>query len=218
MIKLDFIPNVSVGPFVFGMVRKDIWKIMQTKFGSEREHVVFDDLGDCYLYPNFQFEYCDNQLISINILDDINKRYCDVYLGEEKIWPRTERKIMSMFGRDSFTDIYSTYYHTELSMVFRWYDNPKSLLLAQKGYCTEYVESFQFFELLHVLKIGSKRQDVRRTLKKKFRVSGNGRTDCYHYGFLSPKDVTVLFDDEDRLLNVNMKFHDGTDIDLKLNR
>ncbi len=216
MIKFEFIPNASIGSFVFGMRREEVWKIMKTEFGSERDPIASDGDSDSFLYPNLDFEYFNNKLISVAVVDDINKRYCEVYLRKEKIWPRTERKIMSMFGRDSFTDIYSTYYHTELSMVFSWDDNPKCLLLAQKGYCTEYVESFQFYELLHVLKKGCDRQEVRKILQKPYHVSADGRTDCYHYGFLSPKDVTVLFDDDDRLLNVNLKFYDGTDIDIGL--
>ena len=98
MKKLFLNPNVSVGPFVFGTEQKEMWKIMKKEFGSERELPVFE--SEDYQNPHVQLEYIDRKLISVTFIDDIRERYCEIYLGKEKIWPRTEKKFLSIFGRD----------------------------------------------------------------------------------------------------------------------
>ena len=90
MKKLFFNPNVSVGPFVFGTEREDIWKMMKREFGSERDLPVFET--ENYQTPYVQLEYINNKLISVSFIDDITRRDCEIYLGKEKIWPRTEKK------------------------------------------------------------------------------------------------------------------------------
>ena len=37
MHKLILNPNISVGPFVFGVEQKEIWRIMKEEFGSEQK-------------------------------------------------------------------------------------------------------------------------------------------------------------------------------------
>ncbi len=75
MKKLILNPNVSVGPFVFGTKREDMWKIMKKEFGSERDLPVFET--ELYEDPNVQLEYIDEKLISVSFSDEIRKRYCE---------------------------------------------------------------------------------------------------------------------------------------------
>jgi len=96
MKKLILNPNVSVGPFVFGTKREDMWAIMKKEFGSERDLPVFET--EDYENPHVQLEYIDEKLISVTFIDDIRKRYCEIYLGNEKIWPRTEKNSYLYLG------------------------------------------------------------------------------------------------------------------------
>ena len=185
MRKLVLNPNVSVGPFVFGTEQKEMWKIMKNEFGSERDPLVERSLPayetEYYANPDVNLSYKDNKLISVTFIDDIRERYCEIYLGKEKIWPRTEKKFLSIFGRDSFVEVYGSYYHTEFSLAVGWDDNPPSLLIGQEGYCSEAVENYQLFDTVLNMKKGMNRNDCRMLINRIPIVSDDGKTD--HYPF-----------------------------------
>ena len=145
MKKLILDPNVSVGPFVFGTEQEKIWEIIRDEFSSECNPII-ENIPPVYKSeyhenPNVHLEYKDNKLISVSFIDDITKRYCEIYLGKEKIWPRTEKKFLSIFGESAFIEVFGSYYHTELSLTVGWDDNPPSLTIGCKGYSTEIVEN-----------------------------------------------------------------------------
>ena len=55
MKKFILNPNISVGPFVFGMAREEVWKMMKDEFGTERELPTFE--REYYTNPNVLLEY-----------------------------------------------------------------------------------------------------------------------------------------------------------------
>ena len=141
MNKFKLNPNISVGPFIFGTKREEVWKMMKLEFGTERELPTFE--REYYKNPNVLLEYIDDKLVSVSFIDDRNKRYCEIYLNGEKIWPRTQKKFFSIFKENSFVDVYGTYMSPELSVTSEWeLDENHSLLLAVKGYCKELIKTF----------------------------------------------------------------------------
>ena len=115
MIELRFIPNISVGPFVFGTEREEVWKMMKNEFGTERELPTFE--REYYKYPNVFLEFIENKLMSVSFADDYPKRYCDIYFNDERIWPRTQEKFFSIFEGNTFVDVYGSYMSSELSIT-----------------------------------------------------------------------------------------------------
>lgn len=51
-------------------------------------------------------------------------------------------------------EAYGSYYHTEFSIAVGWDDNPHSLTIGQKGYCSEIVENYQLFDTVLNMKKG----------------------------------------------------------------
>ncbi len=213
MHKLILNPNISVGPFVFGTEQQEMWEIMKKEFGSVRDSLVERRKpsyeSEYYENPDVHLEYKDGKLISVNFIDDITERYCEIYLEGQKIWPRTERKFLSMFGRDSFTEIYGSYYHTKLSLAVGWDDNPPSLLIGQEGYCAEAVEHFRFFQIVLKMKKGMPRNECRMVINRTYQVSEDGRTDDYPYGVIKREVTSLTFDSDNRLIKSWQSFPDG---------
>ncbi len=217
MRKLVLNPNVSVGPFVFGTEQKEMWKIMKNEFGSERDPLVERSLPayetEYYANPDVNLSYKDNKLISVTFIDDIRERYCEIYLGKEKIWPRTEKKFLSIFGRDSFVEVYGSYYHTEFSLAVGWDDNPPSLLIGQEGYCSEAVENYQLFDTVLNMKKGMNRNDCRMLINRIPIVSDDGKTDHYLHGVIRPEKISLTYDSRNNLVKLIKTFPDGEIID-----
>ena len=217
MRKLVLNPNVSVGPFVFGTEQKEMWKIMKNEFGSERDPLVERSLPayetEYYANPDVNLSYKDNKLISVTFIDDIRERYCEIYLGKEKIWPRTEKKFLSIFGRDSFVEVYGSYYHTEFSLAVGWDDNPPSLLIGQEGYCSEAVENYQLFDTVLNMKKGMNRNECRMLINRIPVVSDDGKTDHYHHGVIRPEKISLTYDSRNNLVKLIKTFPDGEIID-----
>ena len=213
MHKLILNPNISVGPFVFGVEQKEIWRIMKEEFGSEQNPVVERELPDYeseyYENLNINFEYKDNKLISVMFIDDIRERYCEIYLGNEKIWPRTEKKFLSIFGRDSFVDVYGSYYHTGFSLAVGWDDDPPSLTIGQEGYSAEIVENYKLFDTVSGMEKGMNRNECRAIIGRTPNVSADGRTDTYSHGVIRPEIVSLTFDSDNKLITVTKRFPDG---------
>jgi hypothetical protein len=220
MKKLILNPNISVGPFVFGTEQEEIWKIMKKEFGSERDSIVERSLpayeSEYYDNPNVHLSYKDNKLISIMFIDDIRQRYCEIYLGQEKIWPRTEKKFLSIFGRDSFTEVYGSYYHTTLSLIPEWDENPPYLLIGKKGYAAEAAENYQLFEIAEGMKKMMDRKYCRMLIDRTPQISEDGRTDHYPHGIIRPEIISLTFDSNDKLIKVTKKFPDGYLLNISL--
>ena len=212
MKKLFFNPNVSVGPFVFGTEREDIWKMMKREFGSERDLPVFET--ENYQTPYVQLEYINNKLISVSFIDDITRRDCEIYLGKEKIWPRTEKKLLPIFGRDSFVDIYGTYYHKDFSFIAEWDDRPPSLTIGCQGYCSELLENFRIFYTALEMKKGMNRSECRKLMNRPPEVSRDGKTDNYPYGIIKPELTSLTYDSDDRLIRAQKTFSEEDTIDI----
>ena len=72
MHKLEFVPNVSVGPFIFGMEQSEVHKIIKGVFKSESEPQVERDLpsyeSEYYPNPDIHVEYKNKKLISVFLL------------------------------------------------------------------------------------------------------------------------------------------------------
>ena len=204
MRKLVLNPNVSVGPFVFGTEQKEMWKIMKNEFGSERDPLVERSLPayetEYYANPDVNLSYKDNKLISVTFIDDIRERYCEIYLGKEKIWPRTEKKFLSIFGRDSFVEVYGSYYHTEFSLAVGWDDS-------------EAVENYQLFDTVLNMKKGMNRNDCRMLINRIPVVSDDGKTDHYHHGVIRPEKISLTYDSRNNLVKLIKTFPDGEIID-----
>ncbi len=220
MKKLIFKPNVSVGSFVFGTEQEKVWEIMKSEFGSERNPLIDRQLPayetEYYANPNVHLSYKDSKLISVDFIDDISKRYLEIYLGNEKIWPRTEKKFLSIFGYDSFVDIYGSYYHTDFSLAVGWDDNPPSLLIGQKGYCTEAVENFRLVNAILNMKKGMNRNECRMIINNTPQVSCDGRTDCYPHGIIRPEVTSLTFDSDNKLIKASQTFPNGEVVNFTL--
>lgn len=214
MKKLILNPNVSVGPFVFGTKREDMWKIMKKEFGSERDLPVFET--ELYEDPNVQLEYIDEKLISVTFNDEIRKRYCEIYFENEKIWPRTEKKFLSIFGRDSFVETFGAYYHCDLSLLLNFDHNPPSLTIGQEGYCTEIVENFRLFYTALNMKKGMSRDECRMLINRIPQVSADGTTDCYPYGTLRPEVTSLTYDSSNRLIKASQSCPNGEVLNITL--
>jgi hypothetical protein len=215
MKKLILNPNVSVGPFVFGTKREDMWAIMKKEFGSERDLPVFET--EDYENPHVQLEYIDEKLISVTFIDDIRKRYCEIYLGNEKIWPRTEKKFLSIFGRDSFVETFGAFYHTELSLLIDCDHNPPSLTIGCDGYCNEIVENFRLFYTASKMKKGMSRDECRMLINRQPLISDDGRTDCYPYGKLRPEVTSLTYDSNNKLIKATQSYPEGKVLNITLN-
>ena len=211
-------PNVSVGPFVFGTEQKEIWKIMKEEFGSERDPIVYRDLpayeSEYYANPKVHLEYKDSKLISVNFIDDIRERYCEIYLGKEKIWPRTEKKFLSMFDKDSFVEIYGSYFHLDSSIAADWEDNTPTLTIGCKGYCAEIVENSRLFNVASAMKKGMSRTECRMLINRSPQVSNDGRTDNYLYGIIKPEVTSLTYDSSDKLIRASQSFPSGDVINI----
>lgn len=206
MKKFILNPNISVGPFVFGMEREEVWKMMKDKFGTERELPTFE--REYYTNPNVLLEYIDNKLVSVSFVDDRYRRYCEIYLNGEKIWPRTQKKFFSIFGEHSFVDVYGEYMSSELSIATEWeLDGRHNLLLAITGYSKEMIECFQFFGIILELKKGMERDKVRKLIGRTPKISNDGRTDCYPQGFYSPEETFITYDANNRLVKITKKYY-----------
>jgi hypothetical protein len=218
MHKLRLTPNVSVGPFVFGTEQQEMWEIMKNEFGSVRSSIVERNKpsyeSEYYANPDIHLDYKDNKLISVNFIDDIRQRYCEIYLEDQKIWPRTERKFLAIFGRDSFIEIYGTYYHTRFSLAVGWDDNPPSLLIGQEGYCTEAVEHFRFYNIVSKMEKGLPRDVCRMTINRAYHVSEDGRSDNYQHGVIKREATSLTFDSDNRLIKAWQSYPDGDVIDI----
>ena len=220
MKKFILDPNISVGPFVFDTEQEKIWKMMKKEFGSVRDPIVDRYLpayeSEYYENPNVHLSYKDNKLISIMFIDDISQRYCEIYLGQEKIWPRTEKKFLSIFGRDSFTEVYGSYYHTTLSLIPDWDENPPYLLIGKKGYAAEAAEHLQLFAIVSDMIKGMDRDKCRMLINHTPQVSKDGRTDFYPYGFIKPEVTALTFDSNDKLIRAVQTFTDGDVLNISL--
>ena len=161
-------------------------------------------------------EYKDNKLISVSFIDDITKRYCEIYLGKEKIWPRTEKKFLSIFGESAFIEVFGSYYHTELSLTVGWDDNPPSLTIGCKGYSTEIVENYRLFYTALKMKKGMNRKECRTLMNRTPQVSIDGRTDNYPFGIIKPEVTSLTYDSDDRLIKACQSFPDENIIDIRL--
>ncbi len=206
MIELRFIPNISVGPFVFGTEREEVWKMMKNEFGTERELPTFE--REYYKYPNVFLEFIENKLMSVSFADDYPKRYCDIYFNDERIWPRTQEKFFSIFEGNTFVDVYGSYMSSELSITTAWEDGHQSLLLAKTGYCKELIESYQLFGIVLHLKKGMGRDEVRKIVGRIPEVVDAGDTDCYPIGIYSPEETFLTYDVNDKLVKIIKKFND----------
>lgn len=220
MKKLILNPNVSVGPFVFGTEQEKIWEIIKKEFGSESKPII-ENVPPAYKEeyhenPHVHLEYKDNRLISVSFMDDITRRYCEIYLGKEKIWPRTEKKFLSIFGESAFIEVFGLYYHTELSLIANWDDNPTSLTIGCKGYSTEIVENFRLFYTALEMKKGMNRKECRTLMNRTPQVSIDGRTDNYPFGIIKPEVTSLTYDSDDRLIKACQSFPDENIIDIRL--
>ena len=149
-------------------------------------------------------------------IDDIRQRYCEIYLGHEKIWPRTEKKFLSIFGQDSFTEVYGSYYHTTLSLIPEWDENPPYLLIGKKGYAAEAAENYQLFEIAEGMKKMMDRKYCRMLIDRTPQISEDGRTDHYPHGIIRPEIISLTFDSNDKLIKVTKKFPDGYLLNISL--
>lgn len=145
MRKLLFVPDTSVGPFVFGARQSDVRKLMKIAFDSEcqqpmrRKPPAYE--LEYYANPDVILGYKDSKLISVDFIDDRRERFCEIYLEKEKIWPRTENKFLSIFGDEAFINMYDTYYHAAYSLAVTWKYKPSSLLVGQADF-SETIELF----------------------------------------------------------------------------
>lgn len=215
MKKLNLMPNVSIGSFVFGTEREEIRKIMKREFGSEPDQPVFDTDED-YANPNVQLEFTDEKLISVTFLDDYRNRYCEIYLGKEKIWPRTEKKFFSIFGQDSFVELYGSYYHTAFSLLPDWDENPPSLTIGMEGYCSELVDNLELYNPVSGMKKGMYRDDCRKVINHIYYVSDDGRSDSYQAGVIRPEVTSLTFDSGDNLIRACRTYPDGEAVNIGL--
>ena len=213
MKKLILNPNISVGPFVFGTEQEEVWKIVKREFGSERDPKTERSLpayeAEYYPIPNILLEFKERKLLSVSFNDDISQRYCEIYLGKEKIWPRSKKKFFSIFSMDSFVDVYGRYFHPQLSIGVDWDDDLPSLLIGQPGYSSEMIENYRLFDIAISLKKMTDRKECRRLINRTPQVSEDGRTDYYPFGVIKPEVISLTFDANNKLIKVIKKFPDG---------
>ena len=212
MKKLILTPNISVGPFVFGTEQEEVWKIIKMEFESERNPKTERSLpayeAEYYPIPNILLEFKERKLLSVSFNDDISQRYCEIYLGKEKIWPRSKKKFFSIFGAESFVDVYGRYFHPQLSIGVDWDDDLPSLLIGQPGYSTEMIENYRLFDIAIRLKKMTDRKECCRLINRTPQVSEDGRTDCYPFGVIKPEVISLTFDANNKLIKVIKKFPD----------
>ena len=220
MKKLILNPNISVGPFVFGTEQEEVWKIVKREFGSERDPDTERSLpayeAEYYPIPDILLEFKDKKLLSVSFNDDISQRYCEIYLGNEKIWPRSKKKFFSIFGEESFVDVYGRYFHPQLSIGADWDDDLPSLIIGQPGYSTEMIENYRLFDIALKLKKMTDRKYCRRLIDRTPQISEDGRTDHYHHGIIRPEIISLTFDSNDKLIKVTKKFPDGSLLNISL--
>ena len=213
MKKLILNPNISVGSFVFGTEQEEVWKIVKREFGSERDPKTERSLpayeAEYYPIPNILLEFKERKLLSVSFNDDISQRYYEIYLGKEKIWPRSKKKFFSIFSMDSFVDVYGRYFHPQLSIGVDWDDDLPSLLIGQPGYSAEMIENYRLFDAALAMKKGINRDECRILINRTPQVSEDGRTDFYPYGVIKPEVTALTFDANDKLTNAVQTFPDG---------
>ncbi len=213
MHKLEFVPNVSVGPFIFGMEQSEVHKIIKGVFKSESEPQVERDLpsyeSEYYPNPDIHVEYKNKKLISVFFIDDIRQRYCEIYLNNEKIWPRTKKKFFSIFGQDSFVELYDSFSHNEFSLCPNWENSPPSLVVGQKGYCAELVETQQLVDIVFEMRKGMTRDHCRMLIGRKPEVSADGMTDNYPHGTIKPEIMSLTYGPDNLLLRASHSYPNG---------
>ncbi len=212
MHKLQLVPNVSVGPFVFGMDQAEVHAMMKREFGSERGPRVERSLpayeSEYYANPDVHLEFKESKLISVFFIDDIRERFIEIYFGGVKIWPRTEKKFLSIFGKDSFVEM-RRFFHIDFSLSPDWSENPPSLIVGQEGYCAELVECRQIVDIALGMKKGMSRSECRKLLERQMEISDDGRTDIYRHGVIKPEVLSLTYDPDDLLLTVSQRFPSG---------
>ena len=215
MKKLILNPNISVGHFMFGADREQILEIIKKEFNTDCEPIT-----DCHSptyhteyfeNPDIYLEYKDNKLVSVKFYNHPKLRYCEVYLGNEKIWPRTEKKFLSIFGREAFTEIGSAYCHTQLSLKALWQEKPAELIAGAEGYCAEIIQNFRYLiTSIEDLDRGMSRNECRRLMKNPPQFSEDGRTDCYSCGVFQPRVTSLTYDADDKLMAASHTYPDGS--------
>ncbi len=220
MKKLILNPNISVGPFVFGTEQEEVWKIIKREFGSERDPDTERSLpayeAEYYPIPDILLEFKNKKLLSVSFNDDISHRYCEIYLGNEKIWPRSKKKFFSIFGGESFVDVYGRYFHPQLSIGADWDDDLPSLLIGQEGYSTEMIETYRIFDIVESMTKMMDRKECRMLINRPPQISEDGRTDFYPYGVIKPEVTELTFDSNDKLIRAVQTFTDGDVLNISL--
>ncbi len=116
-------------------------------------------------------------------IDNIRERSIEIYFGGVKIWPRTEKKFLSIFGKDSFEEI-CWFFHIDFSLSPDWSENPPSLIVGQECYCVELVEGRQIADIVMGMKKGMSRSGSRKLLECQMEISDDCRTDIYRHGVI----------------------------------
>ncbi len=218
MYKLQLVPNVSVGPFVFGMEQAEVHAMMKREFGSEQDPLVERRFpvyeSEYYDNLNVRLEYKEGKLITVYFIDNIKERFIEIHFGGVKIWPRTKKKFASIFGRDIFEDDLGVLYHKEYSLIAGWDGQINKLIVGQEGYCAEMLESIQLFFAASSLSKGMSRSECRKLMERQPEISDDGRTDIYRHGFIEPDVISLAYDPDDLLLTVTQLLPDGQVVNL----
>ena len=208
--KLQLEPNVSVGPFVFGMDQAEVRRIMKTDFGSEPDPGTDRNIPgyatDLYDEPEVRFEYLGGKLIAVSFAQEVSQSGIEIYLDKVKIWPLAEYQFVPLFGRAALAEQAETFYHFGYSLSVDWTEDHPSLVIGREGYSSEAFESVSLFRTVIRLKKGMTRDECRKLMERDPEVSPNGRSDRYPHGTIRPEIYCLTYDPGDRLIQTSHQF------------